>query len=268
MSAHPPTPELITSKDNASLKVWRRLAHESTAYRAAQRFWIEGEHLCEAATRSGIRVHTGVFTPQAWEHLGHRWGTACDKVVILTPALFAGLSSLESSAGFGFECELPNAPCMDGHASTLVLDRLQDAGNVGTLLRSAAAFGSTQVLAIKGTVALWSPKVLRSGMGAHFGLKLIEGLEPEALEALKIPLLATSSHQGEFLHVLAAQGSLPNPCAWAMGHEGQGLSRSLQERASLSVRIWQPFGQESLNVAVAASICLYTSASLLTNASP
>ena len=263
MSSPSPTPELITSKDNTSLKAWRRLAHESTAYRAAQRFWIEGEHLCEAATLSGIRVHTGVFTPQAWERLGPRLGGACDKVVLLTPALFAGLSSLESSAGFGFECELPSAAGMDVHASTLVLDRLQDAGNVGTMLRSAAAFGCRQVLAIKGSVALWSPKVMRSGMGAHFGLRLIEGLSPVEVAALRVPILATSSHQGEYLHALASAGQLPHPCAWAMGHEGQGLSEDLLALASSSVRIWQPFGQESLNVAVAASICLYTSATLL-----
>jgi TrmH family RNA methyltransferase len=182
--------------------------------------------------------------------------------VLLTPALFAGLSSLESSAGFGFECELPSVPGLDVHASTLVLDRLQDAGNVGTMLRSAAAFGCRQVLAIKGSVALWSPKVVRSGMGAHFGLQLIEGLSPTEVAALQVPILATSSHQGEYLHALASAGRLPHPCAWAMGHEGQGLSADLLALASSSVRIWQPFGQESLNVAVAASICLYTSATL------
>ena len=70
----------------------------------------------------------------------------------------------------------------------MVLDRLQDAGNVGSILRSAAAFGFRQVIALKGTAALWSPKVLRAGMGAHFGLRLVEGAEPEALEALAVPL--------------------------------------------------------------------------------
>ncbi len=258
----PSEPELISSKDNASLKAWRRLAHESSAYRLAQRFWIEGEHLCEAALSAGVLIHTGVFTPEAWARSGARWQPHCERIVLLTPSLFASLSALESSAGFGFECALPSHPNINPLANTLVLDRLQDAGNVGTLLRSAAAFGCKQVLALKGTVALWSPKVMRSGMGAHFGLVLMEGLEPQALEALEVPLLATSSHQGEFLHVLAAARALPNPCAWAMGHEGQGLSPSLLSKARMSVRIWQPSGQESLNVAVAASICLYTSATL------
>ncbi len=263
MSFPPQQPELITSKDNASLKAWRRLAHESTAYRAAQRFWIEGEHLCEAAKLTGVRVCTGVFTPEAWDRFAGRFGPICDKVVLLTPALFASLSTLESSAGFGLECELPKAPTLKPHANTMVLDRLQDAGNVGTILRSAAAFGCRQVLAIKGTVALWSPKVVRSGMGAHFGLELIEGLSAGEVASLEVPILATSSHVGQYLHVLASSNQLPTPCAWAMGHEGQGLSEEIEALANTHVRIWQPAGQESLNVAVAASICLYTSATLL-----
>ena len=137
-----------------------------------------------------------------------------------------------------------------------VLDRLQDAGNVGSILRSAAAMGFAQVLALKGTAALWSPKVLRAGMGAHFGLHLVEGLSVDDLGALKVPLLVTSSHEGDFLH----QARLPWPCAWVLGHEGQGVNAALQAMASQSVRIAQPGGEESLNVAAAAAICLHASA--------
>ena len=97
--------------------------------------------------------------------------------------------------------------------------------------------------------------MLRAGMGAHFGLRLIEGLEPEALEALAVPLVVTSSHQGALLQ----DQKLPFPCAWAMGHEGQGVSADLMSRAALKVRIDQPGGEESLNVAAAAAICLYAS---------
>ncbi|MCZ8257633.1 MAG: RNA methyltransferase, partial [Polaromonas sp.] len=93
------------------------------------------------------------------------------------------------------------------------------------------------------------------GMGAHFALQLVEGVEPEALEVLEVPIVVTSSHQGGFLH----QQKLPMPCAWAMGHEGQGVSDQLMSRAALKVRIDQPGGEESLNVAAAAAICLYAS---------
>src|SRR5690606_29010451 len=96
------------------------------------------------------------------------------KVVVIEDGLFATLSALESPGRMAFVLPLPAQPALEAGAPSVLLDGLQDAGNVGTILRSAGAFGFTQVLAMKGTAALWSPKVLRAGMGAHFGLKLIE----------------------------------------------------------------------------------------------
>jgi TrmH family RNA methyltransferase len=93
-------------------------------------------------------------------------------------------------------------------------------------------------------------------MGAHFGLHLVEALEPEALQVLDLPIIATSSHQGEPVHASA----LPWPCAWAFGHEGQGVGEAVSQQAGLWCRIGQPGGQESLNVAAAAAICLHASA--------
>jgi TrmH family RNA methyltransferase len=113
-----------------------------------------------------------------------------------------------------------------------------------------------QVIALKGTAALWSPKVLRAGMGAHFGLRLLEGLEPEALQALQVPMVATSSHAGQVLPT----ASLPQPCAWVLGHEGEGVSALVHSQCSQSLRIPQPGGEESLNVGAAAAVCLYESA--------
>ena len=124
------------------------------------------------------------------------------------------------------------------------------------MLRSAAAFGFTQVVALKGTAGLWSPKVLRAGMGAHFGLLLVEGVEVTALSALAMPLLATSSHAAQAIDQLA----LPWPCAWVLGHEGEGVSAAVQSQCSQALRIPQPGGEESLNVGAAAAVCLYESA--------
>jgi TrmH family RNA methyltransferase len=93
-------------------------------------------------------------------------------------------------------------------------------------------------------------------MGAHFGLHLVEGLEVDALGALAVPLVATSSHAEATL----PRAALPAPCAWIFGHEGQGVSPDLMARCALTVRIPQPGGEESLNVAAAAAICLYESA--------
>ena len=150
---------------------------------------------------------------------------------------------------------VPARPELAVSVNTLVLDRLQDAGNVGSILRSAAALGVGQVLAIKGTVALWSPKVLRAGMGAHFALALLEGLDVASLQTLTVPLIATSSHAAHMLHEVR----LPQPVAWVLSHEGQGVSAQLLAQCAMTLRIPQPGGEESLNVAAAAAICLYES---------
>jgi TrmH family RNA methyltransferase len=137
----------------------------------------------------------------------------------------------------------------------VVLDRVQDAGNVGSILRSAAALGFGQVIALSGTAALWSTKVLRAGMGAHFGLCLVEGATIDTLAQLQVPLLGTSSHAAERLD----QSGIEWPCAWVFGHEGQGLDAELASRCAHILAIPQPGGEESFNVAAAAAICLYES---------
>ncbi len=245
----------IQSRDNPLLKELRRLSQDSTAYRKAGRVWLEGDHLCRAALARGWQPAMALFSESFWPLAPKEWAKAAIKTIVVADALFADLSGLESPARMGFVVDLPEAAALDPAAASVILDRVQDAGNVGSILRSAGAFGFRQIIALKGTAALWSPKVLRAGMGAHFGLRLIEGVEPDALEALAVPLVVTSSHQGALLQ----DQVLPFPCAWAMGHEGQGVSPALAARASVAVRIAQPGGEESLNVAAAAAICLHAS---------
>jgi RNA methyltransferase, TrmH family len=249
-------PVHITSRDNPLLVQLRRLQQDGTAYRKSGQVWLEGAHLCAALrTRGGVAAQA-VISASAYDVPSLRTlATHAAKVVTLPDALFNTVSGLPSPAGIGYVMDLPAQPPVDATVTTLVLDRVQDAGNVGSMLRSAAAFGVKQVLAIKGTAALWSPKVLRAGMGAHFALRLIEGLDEDHLATLQLPLVATSSHSGTLL----PQAPLPSPCAWVMGHEGQGVSASLLQRCALQVRIPQPGGEESLNVAAAAAICLYES---------
>ena len=249
-------PTTITSRDNPLLKRLRVLAQDNAAYRKQGQVWLEGDHLCRALLARGHRPVTAVFSETFWRQAPHDLRDAADHIVTVPDALMAGISGLESPAGVGFVWELPQAAALQSGAAAVVLDRLQDAGNVGSILRSAAAMGFAQVLALKGTAALWSPKVLRAGMGAHFGLHLVEGLSVDDLAGLSVPLLVTSSHQGDFLH----QARLPWPCAWVLGHEGQGVSPALEALATQKVRIAQPGGEESLNVAAAAAICLHASA--------
>ncbi|MFO0444366.1 MAG: TrmH family RNA methyltransferase [Betaproteobacteria bacterium] len=247
----------IASRDNPLLVRLRRLVQDATAYRRVGQAWLEGDHLCRAFVQRGGTAAQAVFTDEAWQQPALRALTAGAARVVLVPAsLFAGISGLPSPALMGFLVDLPPAAALQPAAPTLVLDRVQDAGNVGSMLRSAAAFGVRQVVALKGTAALWSPKVLRAGRGAHFGLALLDGAEPALLDQLAVPLVATSSHAADALPT----ATLPWPCAWVMGHEGQGVDPALLARCAHTVCIPQPGGEESLNVAAAAAVCLYESA--------
>lgn len=260
MSIDASGPTAIRSRENPLVKELRQLARDNTAYRKSGRLWLEGDHLCRAALDQGLKPVMAVFSESFWPLAPTEWTHVATKTIVIADQLLPEISGLESPSRMGFVMDLPALPALQPHTASVILDRVQDAGNVGSILRSAAAFGFTQIIALKGTAALWSPKVLRAGMGCHFALRLLESMEADALTALKVPVVVTSSHQGSFLHHLVAHGGLPMPCAWAMGHEGQGVSESLMASASLRVRIGQPGGEESLNVAAAAAICLHASA--------
>ena len=250
-------PRRIASAANAQLARLRRLAADPGAYRRLGELALEGEHLCAACLQHGGRPTLALVTEPGWDEPALRaLAGAAAQTAIVAPGLMAAASTLDAPPKIVFVVPWQADTAIDPASASLVLDRLQDAGNVGTLLRSAAAFGVAQVLALKGTAALWSPRVLRAGMGAHFGMRLVEGLDGAALDALAVPLLATSSHAERALDAVA----LPWPCAFAFGNEGQGLAPALRARCALELRIPQPGGGESLNVAAAAAICLYESA--------
>ncbi len=248
----------ITSRDNPLLQRIRKLSADPGAYRKLGQVWLEGDHLVSAALARGWMLDALVMSESAWEARAdwQSWADQARRTVQLPAELFRQLGTLESPVSVGALVTLPPAAAIAPGVFSLVLDRLQDAGNVGSILRSAAAFGVQQVLALKGTAALWSPKVMRAGMGAHFGLHLVEGLASDAVAQLGVPLLATSSHAG----LVLGQAPLPHPCAWVLGHEGQGIGAELMARCSHTVSIPQPGGEESLNVAAAAAICLFASA--------
>jgi TrmH family RNA methyltransferase len=245
--------DFISSRENSWLKDLRRLSRDTVAYRKQGQVWIEGEHLLAAAVASGRRLQTLVLAESLQEGALLQWQSHAERTVVLPDALWREFTALESPARV---LTWERSAAWRPDVATVVLDRLQDAGNVGSILRSAAAFGFVQVLALQGCAALGSGKVLRAGMGAHFTLKLFEGLQIEELNALEVPVLVTSSHADTALQ----EQALPWPCAWVFGHEGQGVAAALVARATQTLRIIQPGGQESLNVAAAAAICLHASA--------
>ncbi len=247
----------ITSRDNPLLMRLRRLAEDGSAYRRVGQVWLEGEHLCAALRQRGGAAAVAVLSDAGLaDPLLVALASWAVKVVHVSDTLFASVSTLESPARIGFVLDLPAPGPLLPAVFSVVLDRVQDAGNVGSILRSASAFGVQQVLALKGTAALWSPKVLRAGMGAHFALQLHEGVAPDVLPRLGLSLLATSSHRGQDLHEV----QLPATGAWVFGHEGQGVAPEVLALCALQLRIPQPGGEESLNVAAAAAVCLYESA--------
>jgi len=244
----------VTSRHNDLFKDLRKLLTEPAAYRKLGRVWLEGDHLCRALLERGRVPLRAIVTESAWAKPAlESLARGAPEVVCVPDALMRELSGLESPAPIGFLIEADTATAPQPGRDTVVLDRLQDPGNVGSVLRSAAALGFTQAIALVGTAALWSPKVVRGGMGAHFGLRLVEGAAPEALAGLTVPMFGASSHAERRL----GDGALPWPCAWVFGHEGQGVASEVAGRCEAVLAIPQPGGGESLNVAAAAAICLY-----------
>ena len=248
----------ITSRRNPLLARLKRLADDGASYRRLGVVLLEGEHLCAAwLARPGAPVLHAIVSAAAWDQPRlRRLAEAAAEVAVVDAATLGQLGTLDSPAPIAFLVPAPEGATVAAHEPTLVLDRLQDPGNVGSVLRSAAAFGFTQVVALVGTAALWSPKVVRAGMGAHFGLRLVDGAAEATLAELAVPLFGTSSHAAQRLD----EFELPWPCAWVFGHEGQGIADNVARRCRAMLAIPQPGGGESLNVGAAAAVCLYESA--------
>jgi TrmH family RNA methyltransferase len=246
----------LSARDNPLLARVRRLAGSPAAYRRVGQIWIEGDHLLDAALTAGQTFDT-VLLPESREGDARlaRLHRDAPRLALVADALWRELCQLDSpptiAALMNWPGPLPIAPGLP----TVVLDRVQDPGNVGSILRSAAALGVRQVVALDGTAALWSPRLMRAAMGAHFALRLVESAAVDDLPGMDLPLLATSSHLGTPL----PEALLPQPAAWVFSHEGQGIAAGLASRCAMTVSIPQPGGEESLNVGAAAAICLYES---------
>ncbi|MGA2552431.1 MAG: RNA methyltransferase [Burkholderiaceae bacterium] len=249
--------KVVASRENPSYKALRLLVEGRGGHKRLAQAFIEGPHLCSAyLERFGAPLQC-VLTEAAGSDETLRPLTQRvpdhDQLVLADP-LFRSLSQLEQGVGIAFVIAIPqaHAPFLIDQPS-LLIDRLQDPGNLGSIMRSGVAAGIKAVYCAKGTVAAWSQKVVRAGMGAHFAIDIVEDTDLAALIAsARIPVLATSSHATKSLYEVDLKG----PTAWVFGNEGQGVDPTIQQAVTV-VRIPQPGGLESLNVAAAAAVCLY-----------
>ena len=250
----------ITSPANATYRSWLRLATHPRETRAQRRALAEGLHLAQAALEASGIVETVLLRQGAHgaevERLAEEAMAAGATGYELAAALYDRVSPAEHGAGLMLVVAVPTHTLpARARRDMLFLDGLQDPGNVGTLLRTAAAAGIRDVLASGTTAALWAPKTLRAGQGAHFRLRLHEPVSAESLPAvLDGDWIGADARGGEPLWETALPAG---PVGWVLGGEGAGLSVAARSVCRRLVSIPVDEAVESLNVAAAAAVCLF-----------
>jgi TrmH family RNA methyltransferase len=237
----------LTSRDNPKVRHWTKLAADSRYRRSKGRALIEGPHLVQSALQAGMELHAILLSDKARPEVA----SLAAKPVVLDDRVFAGIVDADTPQGIAAEISIPIGKATEGDA--VFLEGVQDPGNVGAIIRSAAAFGVRTIVLDKTCADPWSPKALRAGMGGHFRVA-IEAAFEERLQAFKGTLACTVVRGG------AALRDIPSPVGWIFGGEGQGVSEAVTRMAKLKVTIPMAPGSESLNVAAAAAICLYEGA--------
>ncbi len=227
-------------------------------------FVAEGVRSVEELLRSGLAIRGALVTPKLataprGETLRRRLDESGVEIAELTDKEFLSAAETESPQGVLAIGEVPvrtiDTLDMPNVCRILVLDAVQDPGNVGTILRTAAALGATATVALPGTVDLWNPKVIRSSMGAQFAHPALHAEWPDLAKLLdreRIELWAADA-QGEPLDL----GRAVQRLAIVVGNEGSGLSPQIRAKAVRTISLLLASGVESLNVAVAAGIILY-----------
>jgi RNA methyltransferase, TrmH family len=259
----------ITSRSNPWVQQWLRYQAKPAERKAAGVVWLEGEHLVvEALNRlasSHFSLTALVFSSTEAGNAMHQklssHGAAVSEanIVWLGDSAYKALSTMDSLPSVSAVLQLNTAMQQpDYTASAMVLDGVQDPGNIGTMIRLCAAFGVPQIFLSTGCASAWSSKALRAGQGAQLAVQVHEdvGLNAAyaAFKRCSMPVAATSLAAGS---VALNQANLHQKMVWVFGNEGQGISLSSQAAATQFVHIPMQGGFESLNVATAAAICLW-----------
>jgi TrmH family RNA methyltransferase len=248
----------IASRDNPAFKAMARLAASGAERRRSGASVLDGAHLLAAFLDSGrkpeeVMVSKAGLADAQIARLIERSAPA--RVTLLSDALFDALSTVESPTGVIAAVKTPAGEAVPDDAPlVLALEDIQDPGNVGTLLRSAAAAGARHVMLSARCAFAWSPKVLRSAMGAHFALNIVEGADLLAfLGRFRGTSVALAGKAERSLYEVDLRG----PVALVVGNEGAGLSAPLARAATVRARIPMAGPVESLNAGTAGSVALF-----------
>lgn len=247
--------KLIQSRDNPFYKGLKRLAESGRERRKTGRTLLDGLHLVEAYEKACGPVETLIVAESALAGGEIAAYVEGRETILLADALLRDLGLVDTPSGLLAVAAMPVATvAVDREKDAILLDGVQDPGNVGAILRSAAAAGIGQALLGPGCAAAWSPKVLRAGQGAHFVLAIHEDADLGAFMAgYRGTTAVTCLDDATPLYEASWEG----PLAWVFGAEGQGVRAELLAAARLRVRIPMPGAVESLNVAAAAAVCLF-----------
>lgn len=251
--------KLITSAQNEQLKHLAKLLSQSKARREYGQTVLEGVHLLQTYLQAGYEPDQ-VYLPEAKQEnaeiralLARR--SDC-RITLVSNEALSKITSLTDADDVMALIRIPPQDDWPIEGDCVVLERVQDPGNVGTIIRSAAACGVTQIILGHDSVDVWSPKVLRAGMGAHFLLNIHSRVFlPQWFAAYSGKIWTTALSERN--HLSLYDLDLRAPCAWVFGNEGSGVSADTLEKVSATVKIPMPGQTESLNVAMAATVCLF-----------
>jgi TrmH family RNA methyltransferase len=248
---------IIRSRDNPRVKHWSKLAQDTRYRKKARRALIEGPHLVTALVDARLKPVALIVSEGYLAEIPASIKEAGMQPIVLSEAVFRAVVDVETPQGIAAEIEIPApgiASAASSKGSCVFLEGVQDAGNVGAIIRSAAAFGIASVILDNACADPWSPKVLRAGMGGHFSVSIESAPSlTHQLESFSGRLLCTVPRSGESL----ASADLSGRLGWVFGSEGKGVSAQALKEADLKITIPAAPGTESLNVAAAAAICLY-----------
>lgn len=245
----------ITSRDNSLFKQLKKVADSSRERRKLGKTLLDGAHLVSGYVECfGMPELVIIPEGEGTNEVTGLIQNLSDVPMVMFPTLmFSELTPVASPAGILALVKTPRLAVPEEVSFALMLEDIQDPGNLGSMLRSAAAAGADVVYLSEGCADAWSPKALRGGQGAHYMLPIVERADlPEMVRTFKGKAFATAM-QGESLYMQ----DLTGPVAFLIGNEGAGLSESLLKAASKCVTIPMPGRIESLNAMAAATICLF-----------